>query len=229
MLISLAHKFVFIATPKCASTAIEEMLRPYGSLAFTGTSTIKHTTLRDYQRFIKPFLAKNQINVDSFEIYALFREPCSWIRSWWRYRSRPELADPRHPRHPYYTGGIPLEKFVDEYLKSEPAIFARFGIQAQWVLRRKGDSDRLRLFRYEEIDKFLQHLGERVGRRLSLEKMNQSPVNGEGMPIALIERLRSVKPIDFQIYESIGDGLIDAVASWDVKARQLRLDSSLAA
>ena len=83
MLISPHHNFVFICTPKCASTAIEEGLSPYCGVKIGGTPQLKHATFAEYQTHIAPFLrAAGGVNPDRLTVLALMREPMDWLESW---------------------------------------------------------------------------------------------------------------------------------------------------
>jgi hypothetical protein len=202
MLISIRHRFVFLAMPKCASTAIEAALRPYASLVFSGTQ-FKHSTLEDYKQFIEPLLKAKHVDTNAIEILALIREPSDWIESWWRYRSRPELADPNHPMHKNYTGGITLDGFVEAYVSRKPPPFARIGSQAKRLVGTAGDSSGLTLFRYEDINSFIEYVEGKINKKLSVPKLNVSPASVQKMSEPTLTELRSAIPADFEIYESI--------------------------
>ena len=81
MRVNIDYKFIFLCMPKCASTSIEATLNPYSQLYTSRHPKVKHTNDSKYQRFIKPFL-----NQDDIEVVCLMREPISWLHSWYRYR-----------------------------------------------------------------------------------------------------------------------------------------------
>lgn len=210
MIISLPHRFVFVATPKCASTAIETMLRLHATLFMGGD--IKHATFRDYQRYLEPLLRAKGVDTAAFEIFAVVREPVSWLHSWWRYRSRADLQNPNHPMHANYTGPISFNDFVRAYISRDRPPFARIATQDHWLRDASGSVERLTLFRYEAVGAFVAQLQERMGRRLSLPTLNVSrPLTAE-IPEATIRALRMANPADFRIYDRLA-GQADARAA----------------
>src|SRR3712207_9173435 len=118
MLLAPEKGFVFLATPKAASTSIEQAFRPYSQVTMRGNA-FKHTRYAQFQRFLRPFLAAKGFPRDSYEVVCVFREPIDWLASWWRYRSREELADPSHPSHHNYAGHLSFEQFAYAYMKGE--------------------------------------------------------------------------------------------------------------
>jgi hypothetical protein len=212
MIISIPHRFVFIAMPKCASTAVERALRPYASV-FLGGTRLKHIKLNDFEDFLEPMLQANSVDVSSFEIYALFREPVSWLHSWWRYRMRPELLREKHAQSRFYTGGVSFDEFVFEYVKKRPAPFAWVGTQEQMITGKGGKLDRVLLFRYEEIETFIHYLENRIGAKLRLEMVNTSPSFDSEIPEAIVQKLRHEKPGDFRIYDAIPQRAVSITAA----------------
>ena len=92
MLVSLKHKLVLLAMPKCASTALEAALAPHVDVVISRNPAAKHTPFRKYDRFLRRYF--ETYTEGPLEVVSLFREPVDWLRSWWRYRSRDGLADP---------------------------------------------------------------------------------------------------------------------------------------
>lgn len=206
VIISIPHRFVFLAVPKCASTSIEAALQPYGSVSFVGPSEIKHIRLADYERYVAPLLATKRIDTASFEFFAVFREPVDWLRSWWRYRSRAELGEINHPDHKNYTGNISFDEFIREYMRPKPAAFARVGRQSRYLIKETGGFGPVTLYRYDEIDTFIADISDRIGRPVSLRETNRSPDRVSTVAVETISQLRALKPQDFKVYESISAG-----------------------
>ena len=84
MRISTKASFVFLSMPKSASTSVEKALKPHCEIAFEGPG-IKHLNARKYHDVIKPMLKALMPN-KTFETICLYREPISFIHSWYRYR-----------------------------------------------------------------------------------------------------------------------------------------------
>ncbi len=135
---------------------------------------MKHLPYRSFERFFVPWLARNGYERDSYEVVCVVREPISWLHSWWRYRTRNELSNPRHQKHAKYAGGTSFEQFATEYVRGVPGI-ARVGRQANFV---RGDESEIgvdRMFRFEQLDRAVQFLEERAGFKITLERRNVSP------------------------------------------------------
>ena len=171
MQISLKHGFVFLCTPKCASNAIEDMLRQYVDMDLQGSPRIRHTTVREYDRYLRPYLVALEPD-RPIETIAVIREPLSWLYSWYRFRARSTL---RVQRHANSTSHVSFSEFIEAYLTNPQPEFARVGSQADWLL---GDSDELgidRLFPYESLPRLVSYFSDRIEKPLSLRRLNVSP------------------------------------------------------
>jgi hypothetical protein len=178
---------VFLAQTKCASTSIEEVLAPIAEIVGRREPRIKHLNYRDFVETVQPMLERFGFGRESYEVISLIREPIDWLHSWWRYRTRTELADPDHPRHEHYTGEVSFEDFSRSYMEGGPS-FAEVGRQAEFVVDLSGGIGVDRLFRFEELDVALEYLGMRLGKRLpDLEVLNSSPPR----PLELSDSLRA--------------------------------------
>lgn len=92
MLISAKYNFVFLCTPKCASSSIETMLRRYSDISLVGPPFFRHTNYRIYSKYLKPYLMETG-KIKNIETICLIREPLSWLHSWYRFRARHEIRD----------------------------------------------------------------------------------------------------------------------------------------
>jgi hypothetical protein len=175
MLISVKYDFVFLCTPKCASTSIEAMLRPYADIALQGPNHFRHTNLRDYIRYIRPYVI-DKAGVATIETICLVREPMSWLDSWYRFRARHELRDPHHASHHHSTADVSFEDFVRAFVSEEPPAFAAgIGSQFDFV---KDDMDAIgvdTIFRYENVEDVVAYMSRRIGKTLTLPRRNVSP------------------------------------------------------
>ena len=75
----------------------------------------KHTRYAQFQRFLQPWLESKGFSRESYEVVCVVREPVDWLASWWRYRSREELADPSKRNHRNYAGHLSFEQFARAY------------------------------------------------------------------------------------------------------------------
>ncbi|GAA1905021.1 hypothetical protein GCM10009737_02210 [Nocardioides lentus] len=167
---ALPHRgFVWLSMPKCASTAVEEVLEPHARVILRGE--FKHTNYTAFTQRIEPVLAGGGHRRESYEVVCLFREPVGWLESWWRYRSRPELKE--GPKAHNYTGDMSFTEFVDRYVERHPSLLgigrpARFcSLQAERV-----GVDRV--LRYESTDVWQGWLTEKVGQDLGFRQTNVS-------------------------------------------------------
>lgn len=195
MLVFWDQRLAFLATPKTGSTAIEAALESLAALVIQRPPILKHTTVMRYHRFIGPYLEISSGR--EFDVVALMREPRSWLSSWYRYRQRDDVMDPSRS-----TRGISFDAFVRAYCSDDPPEYAAVGSQAQFLKPRNGKGV-TRLFRYEQIDTFVDFLEERLGCEVILPRINVSP-EGDTQLSPETEAVMQIclKP-DFDLYASI--------------------------
>lgn len=111
MLISESHRFIFLAVPKTGTSSIENTLKPYRA-AITRKFN-KHATCSKLQRDLPSEMW------DSYFKFAFVRNPYDLMQSWYFYRQRKVLANPKHPRHHLYTGDISFETFIHSFAENE--------------------------------------------------------------------------------------------------------------
>lgn len=189
MLISLNHDFVFLCNRKCASVSIETMLRKHSDIALLGPPEFRHADYRAYLRYLAP-LIEESTGRKRIETVCLVREPLSWLYSFYRFRSRYELRDPRNPNHHKCTHGIPFRQFVRAYMQPVPPAYADVGCQFDFV-RDDGEGIGVdRLFRYEDIDRFVRYMSRKIGQDLKIRYKNVSPKKNRALHVAaLADRL----------------------------------------
>jgi len=170
MLISLQHRYAFFCTPKCASNSIEAMLKPHADIHLLGSPQVRHTNVRQYEKFIQPYLA--EVSANPIERIAIVREPVAWLHSWYRFRARSALrsADSQNS-----TAHVNFGEFVDAYLGDQPPPFAQVGTQLEFLLDAEGKPGVDRLYAYENLNDLAAYFSERVGQPLSLTAVNVSP------------------------------------------------------
>lgn len=197
MLASIQHRLVILAMPKCASTSFEAALSKDMDLVISKHPGAKHTNFRKYHRHLKRFL--ENFAEGPMETVCMFREPVSWLHSWWRYRSRPGIPDPSRS-----TEGIDFERFVELYMNGARAP-ANLGRQSRFVAAADGSIGVDRLFRYDRVDEMCAFLSERLEREVVLERRNVSPSAhaAEELSLEIRDRLRDHLSLDFEIYESL--------------------------
>ncbi len=197
MLVFWKERLVLLAVPKTGTTAIEGALAPRASLVLRDPPQVKHAPLYRYRRFVEPLLAT--AGGPPPETAAVLREPVSWLSSWFRYRTRDDLAG-----RPTSTRGLSFDAFVEEYCEERPAAFAAVGLQSRFALNEDGSRGATHLFRYEEPGRLLAFLEERLGLRPELGRLNVSPAMDLSLSPAVEARLRAARPREFAAWESAG-------------------------
>jgi hypothetical protein len=129
---------------------------------------------------------------------AAFREPVDWLGSWYRYRSRKELYGSSNSTH-----GVSFDQFVEGYLQDDQPSFARVGSQARFVSAKDDTMGMTRLFRYDQMDKMVAFLEDRLKKQIKLPQTNVSPKSELSLSPALLKELQKSCARDFEIYDSI--------------------------
>lgn len=197
MMVSLRHRLVLFAMPKCASTALEGALSDDMDVVISRHPGAKHTTVRKYQRHLKRYF--ESFTDGPLETVCLFREPTDWLGSWWRYRSRAELEGQARS-----TRGLSFDAFVRAYL-DDRRVPADLGQQSRFVA---GGDDAIgidHLFRYDNVEGMTAFLADRLQRDIVLDRANVSPGAQAAADLAQETEaaLRSHCAEDFRIYETI--------------------------
>lgn len=196
MLVSLQHRLVVLATPKCASTAMEDAFAAHVDVVISGHPKAKHTPFRKYDRFLKRFF--ETVTDDPLEVVCLFRDPVDWLQSWWRYRSREALLG-----KPQSTRGMTFDDFARAYVAEEnPA--SGLGSQAQFVSDKNGAVGVDRIWRYDHVDGFAEWIADRLGVSVALDRVNVSPgpADTAGLSCATQGLIERRLERDFEIYST---------------------------
>ena len=197
MLVFWDQRLAFLATPKTGSTAIATALESLAAVSVQRPPVLKHTTVHRWHRFLGPYF--EAASGHPFAVVALMREPRDWLGSWYRFRSREDVADPRKS-----TAGISFDEFVRAWCREEPPEFAAVGSQARFLRPRQGKGlDRL--FAHDRIDAFVEFLEDRLGCEIILPRVNVSPRVAAPLDLepATEALLRQVAAEDFALYATI--------------------------
>lgn len=174
MLISIEYNYVFLCSTKCASNSIQAMLKSYSDIAFLKLPAFRHTNYREYSQHIKPYLSE-KVGIDSIETVCIVREPLSWLNSWYRFRSRSALRNPKHPNHKNSTFGVQFSEFIEAYMSPNPPSFADVGSQFSFVKDYNNKVSVTTMFLYENIGNFVEYMSHKIGKKLTIENRNVSP------------------------------------------------------
>lgn len=194
MLVFWDQRLAFLATPKTGSTAIAAALESLAAVSIQRPPLLKHTTVHRYRRFVGPYL--EAASKDTFTLVALMRDPRDWLGSWYRFRQREETEPSRS------TAGMSFDDFVRGWCSDPRPAFADVGSQARFLRARQGVGVD-RLFRYEEIDRFVAFLEERLDCEVILPRLNVSPKGATDLSPATEALLHEVAAEDFTLYRTL--------------------------
>lgn len=196
MLVFFEHRLAILATPKTGSTAIQAALEPMATLAIRTPPALKHTSAARWHRHLGPYF--ESAAGEPFTVVALMREPRDWLGSWFRYRQRDDIQD-----SPRSTADMDFDRFVTDWCAAPQPDHAQVGSQAQFL---QGDGGRGvdRIFRYEEIETFVDFLEDRLGHEIILPRLNVSPIGKVDLSPDTMALLRRVAAADFALYDSLG-------------------------
>ncbi len=194
MLVFWKQRLVFLATPKTASTAIESALGSLAAVTILRPPQLKHTNAQRFHRFLKPYFSDS--SGKEFALTALMREPKDWLGSWYRYRQREDEITAKSTAH------LTFDEFVTAYCREDKPEFAQVGNQA-YFLSPKPEFTVDHVFRYEQIDRFITFMEDRLDCALTLPRVNVSPTGNTMLNGKVEDLLRKFCARDFEIYNSI--------------------------
>lgn len=197
MLVFWKERLVFLAVPKTGTTALEHALAPRADMVIRNPPELKHANLGRYRRWIEPFLGK--AGGPKPETVAVIRHPVDWLKSWYRYRHRDDLAG-----HPNSTRDMDFDSFVADYCRGTPPPHANVGSQANFVTDAAGKVGVDHLFRYEDTELLRDFVEARLGFRLEPPRANVSPSVELVLSPGVEARLRRKRLEEFEIWEKAG-------------------------
>lgn len=194
MLIFWDHRLVFLATPKAGSTAVELALESLASAAIQRPAALKHTDIAAYRRHVGPWLHAQ--TGEEFATVALMREPVEWLRSWYRFRQRDDHDDPLHPME-----GVSFARFARDYAAPGGPEALAIGSQSRFLTDDAGRVDRI--FRYEQMEAFVEFLEDRLDCAIELPRINVPPAVDVHLPAEDETLLRARMSADLALYRAI--------------------------
>lgn len=195
MLVFWKERLVYLATPKTGSTAIEAALAPLAGVVIQRPPVLKHTNVRSYWQNFAPFIEKAA--GEGFTVVAMMRDPMDWLGSWYRYRQRDGMPRPENS-----TKGLSFDEFVDAYLLKKRPPYADVGRQGAF-LAPDGARGADRIFRYENIDGFVDFLEDRLDCEIMLPRLNVSPPGSTVLAAGTEARLRAAMAEDFALHAGL--------------------------
>ncbi len=194
MLVFSKQLLVFLATPKTASTAIEQALGSLATISVSSPKPLKHTDATLFAQHFKPYL--NLALGAEFSSAALIRQPRDWLGSWYRNRQRAD-EDPGTS-----TKDVSFEQFVRLACAPSPPDFARVGSQKQFLCP-KPELRVDHIFRYDRLDLFVHFLEEKLNFEIVLPRLNVSPPRALTLSPEAEILIETVFAEDFDLYRSI--------------------------
>jgi hypothetical protein len=190
VLISLSHKFVFVANVKTASSSIEDALSRQSQVAIRQTQFGKHDTLSMISK--KFSWVRRYVPYNDFLVFGVVRDPVDWLLSLYNSHTKPDFDG-----LPYSTKDVPFGRFLRE------------GVETRWQLRRQQlrFSDEHGRFRtnhiidfadlQNEIPLLCKHLGVEP---FALRKLNVSPqaLTADRLDPADVEFIRDWYASDYE-------------------------------
>lgn len=195
MLVFWEQRLAILATPKTGSTAIEAALESLAAVSILRPPALKHTNVRRFHRFIGPYLEASA--QEPFTVVALMREPRDWLGSWYRYRQRDDIPD-----HRKSTADMSFDAFVTAWCATPRPAYADVGSQARFLSPAEGrGADRI--FRYENIETFIDFLEDRLDFQIILPRLNVSPSAPMDLSPETERKLAEAAAEDFRLYASL--------------------------
>jgi hypothetical protein len=192
VLISLTHKFIFVANVKTASTSIEKALRDYAEINLHRSEWGKHLSLGDIElRFARIF---ELVPRYEFRVVSVIREPLDWLGS--LYRSHKSV---RFENTPLDTSQMSFYDFIQVWRAGN---WDQCRPQATGFRNFKGNFDVDFLIRYDHLNEDFISACDFLGFSadpLSIENASIDLGPLGDLPEPVLDDLRSCYNVDFDI------------------------------
>lgn len=196
MLISLSHKFIFVANLKTGSTSIEQALRPHSEICMDRSEWGKHISIGHVElRFGRVF---ELIPRCDFFAFGALRDPVDWMVSLYQSHRSSQFRGT-----PLDTSDMTFEEFLDKWVAANTDQTAP---QITTLLDGKNEFGVDFVLRFEKLEEDLASVCELVGvPRVRLSRENASvalPIAG-GVPRHCAELIRAMYVTDFEVWSSL--------------------------
>ena len=165
MLISLSHKFLFVANLKSASSSIERALSPFSEFRATRTKWGKHddlSTISTKFHWIRKYVPRDELFV-----FGVIRDPVDFVLSLYNFHTRPGFDGQRHS-----SKGMDFEEFW--------RVWCERSWQARPQYRRfideHGQFQISHLIEMSQLAAEFPEICSKLGVNATLKKLNVSPV-----------------------------------------------------
>lgn len=167
MLASVTHKFVLLSNPKCGTTALERAYVKHAEIRLYGAEKWKHISYRGLTDMFGDYFQRQ-----GCDIFVTIRHPLDTLQSWFRYRSREELAAQGARTS---TAGMSFAEFCAEWAGDKPKARSRMTSQREFLMDEAGGLPDLRIYDYSALPQLVADLNQRLGKPVELEAVNVSP------------------------------------------------------
>lgn len=196
MLVFYKERLVFLAVPKTGSTAYQTALADRADIIVSDPPELKHAPVYRYNRFFRPMFER--VCDANMETLAVMREPISWLGSWYRYRRRPFMKGKANSTH-----DISFDEFVQAYAQGDRPGFANVGSQFKFLEPRPNGTKVNHMFRYEDPNRLIRFLEDRLNLKLQLNRENVSPDMDLSLTEKTQKKLRRKCAEEFDLYDGI--------------------------
>jgi hypothetical protein len=164
MLLSLSHKFVFVANLKSASSSIERALGPFAECRLTRTNWGKHDDLSAISKKFK--WIRKYVSPEDFFVFGVIRDPVDFILSLYNFHTLPGFDGKRHS-----SKNLTFDEFWRTWcVKSWQA-----KPQHLRFTDRSGKFRASHIVEFSELGAEFPRICERLGVTATLQQMNISP------------------------------------------------------
>ncbi|MEM1431208.1 MAG: gamma-glutamyl kinase [Pseudomonadota bacterium] len=193
MMIFWRTGLAILAVPKTGSETLQDALWPHADIGIRSPPTLRHMNRSTFGRHWAaglPETAQGQL-----ETLAVVREPVDWLASWYRYRTRGDVAGTS-----VSTRGVSFAQFVEAWLRDRPPDYARVGRQSRFCAGPDGRPAVDHVFAYERPATLHSFLKARLGIAVAPARRNVSPRADTPLPDALRQRLYNEAGAEFALH-----------------------------
>jgi hypothetical protein len=202
-------RLVVLLTPKTGSQSLAHALAPHaldpGALPMVTGAEGRHVGAAAYARHHAAQVA--DLLGEAPRTLAVMRAPLDRLGSWFRYRTRPGIADPARA-----TTGMTFADFIAATLAPDPPPFARIGRQDRF-LGVAGQGPPVDLIAdYAQLHRLAAFLSGALGVPLRLPRHNASPGDPPDLSLLpdLSARLRADRAGEWALYDRVtAAGMLD--------------------
>lgn len=196
MLIFADANLTLFAMPKTGSTAYHMALKSRADIVLARRAGLKHIPVRRYEKFVLPMLERGFGMVP--ERAAVMRDPLDYMRSWYRYRQRPERAGSQRSAE-----GVDFDGFIRASMQEKPPAWIPPGNQLSFLVSGDGGIHVEHLFAYERIEVFHAFLEERLGQKINAKPRNVSPPAQTGITPQTEALFRAARAEEYALHARI--------------------------